>query len=176
MRLTAIALACLLALAAAPAHAEDELPPTSQFFDEYDTNADGKVLADEFAGSREVFKLLDKNGDGAITPDELGLPADYKPAPRKRAKGGADKAPGGRNRGGMDKRMEQFRKRLQKMDANQDGRVSKDEWQGPEQAFDRMDRNKDGFLDAKDRQQDRAPKGRKGGEGKGRGGSPEQMK
>jgi len=144
---------CLAALAwcGAPALAGDELPPTSQFFDEYDTNADGKVTADEFRGSSEVFKLLDKNGDGAVCPDELGLPADYKPTRRaKRPEAGGDApAPGTEPRRGD--RMEQLMKRLMAMDADKDGRVSKAEWQGPEQAFERLDRNKDGFLDAQDR-------------------------
>ena len=32
------------------------------------------------------------------------------------------------------------------MDANHDGKLSKDEWKGSEQAFDRLDTNHDGFL------------------------------
>ncbi len=193
MRLTAplvlgpLALA-LLCLAAAPALAEDGLPPTSQFFDEYDTNMDGKVLAAEFRGSSEVFKLLDKDGDGAIRPEELGLPADYKPAPGARKNRGRPEAParGGPGAEQRAKQMEKFRKRVMAMDSDQDGRVSKAEWKGPEAAFARFDRNQDGFIDAQDAGGDR--RGGKGG-GKGRprkGGAekppragrmdPEQMK
>jgi Ca2+-binding EF-hand superfamily protein len=32
------------------------------------------------------------------------------------------------------------------MDANHDGKISKDEWKGPAQAFDRLDTNHDGVL------------------------------
>ena len=152
MRPIALALGLTaLVCAAAPAWAGDELPPTSQFFDEYDTNADGKVMADEFRGSSEVFKLLDKNGDGAICPDELGLPADYKPTPRAKRPATGGEAPAGGADPRRGERGEQARKRLLAMDADKDGRVSKAEWQGPEEAFERFDRNKDGFIDEKDR-------------------------
>jgi Ca2+-binding EF-hand superfamily protein len=33
------------------------------------------------------------------------------------------------------------------MDKNKDGKISKDEWQGPAQFFDRLDTNHDGFID-----------------------------
>lgn len=37
--------------------------------------------------------------------------------------------------------------RLKAMDLNQDGRIARDEYQGPEQLFNRMDQNQDGYLD-----------------------------
>lgn len=161
---------CLAAVAAAllafawttsPAGAED-LPPTSEFFDEFDTNSDGKVTSEEFRGSAAIFRLLDKDGDGSITPTELGLPVDYKPDPRRqkrkaggeaRAKGGGKPGKGGGKaaRGAGAKRREEMRKRLLAMDTDKDGRVTRTEWTGPEQAFDRLDRNKDGVLDKADR-------------------------
>ncbi len=143
-----ICLCFAIALFAVPAPAVAEDLERSEFFDEYDQDSDGCVTKDEFTGSSEMFKLLDKDGDGVIKPTDLGLPADYKPDPkRKRRPGGEAGARGG----DMDKRRQQFMKALQKMDTDQDGRISKAEWKGKEQGFARMDRNKDGFLDAKDR-------------------------
>ncbi len=43
---------------------------------------------------------------------------------------------GGRNHGG----------RLKKMDTNNDGQISRDEWKGKPQVFDRVDRNNDGSI------------------------------
>lgn len=170
--------ATVLALGAPSAHAEDELPATSEFFDEYDTDADGRVTKDEFRGSSEVFRLLDKNGDGEISPDDIGLPADYKPDPKaqQRRKQAEKRSARGGNAGQAMKAMYD---KVMKMDADGDGRVSAAEWRGKENAFGRLDRNKDGFVDAKDgalamrgRQQggNAKGKGRTKGGAKGKGG------
>lgn len=37
-------------------------------------------------------------------------------------------------------------KRLKKMDQNNDHRISRDEWHGKDNSFDRLDSNQDGFL------------------------------
>ncbi|MDA1195841.1 MAG: EF-hand domain-containing protein [Planctomycetota bacterium] len=174
LRYAVLSAACLagLAFTAAPSVAEDELPHTSEFFDEYDTNADGKVVQDEFRGSGEIFRLLDKNGDGAVTPDELGLPADYKPDPQARARKGAQGRGGeregakGKGKGADGRGME----RLLAMDTDGDKRVSRAEWKGPPDAFDRFDGNKDGFLDAQDGAAGRMDGDRKAkGDRKGKG-------
>ena len=143
-----VAAGCL-SLVAPAAHAEDELPPTSEFFDEYDANADGRVTQDEFRGSSEVFRLLDKNGDGEVSPDELGLPADFKPDKKaqQRRKQAAQRGARGGDAGNAMKAMYE---RVMKLDADGDGRVSAAEWKGKEKGFARLDRNKDGFIDAKD--------------------------
>jgi Ca2+-binding EF-hand superfamily protein len=143
-----LAAPALLVATAGPARADD-LPRTTEFFDEYDANADGRVTPQEFRGSSAIFKLLDKNGDGVITPDDLGLPADYKPDPDARQRRRAQEA-GGRRREAGARLRERFLRRLEAMDTDKDGRVSKSEWKGPEQAFDQFDRNHDGYLDAKD--------------------------
>ena len=152
-RTTFVGFAALLALTVPTvAWAEDELPTTSRFFEEYDTNADGVVTKEEFRGAGEVFKLLDKNGDGSIKPDELGLPADYRPDPnakKRRARNrerDTDRAGGrgDRRRGGG------LMQRIARMDADKDGKVTREEWQGQEAMFDRLDRNKDGVLNEAD--------------------------
>jgi Ca2+-binding EF-hand superfamily protein len=45
--------------------------------------------------------------------------------------------------GGFRTQMPKF----EDMDKNKDGKISKDEWQGPAQLFDRIDENHDGFID-----------------------------
>jgi len=139
--------ACLLL--APPAHAddEDELPPTSQFFDEYDRNMDGQVVMEEFDGGGEAFRLLDRNRDGAIKPEELGLPADFRPDPNRRKTIENTQAGGAEGRGNS-----RIRRYLRRLDKDDDDRVSRAEWPGEDAFFDRFDRNGDGFLDAKDAQ------------------------
>jgi hypothetical protein len=54
---------------------------------------------------------------------------------------------------------------VRRLDKDGDGKVSREEFDGPSRAFDRHDRNGDGFIDA-----DEAPSGpRGGGRGGGRG-------
>lgn len=171
MRRTLLPLLALLPLAllATPAHAEDELPPTSEFFDEYDANADGRVTQDEFRGSSEVFRLLDKNGDGEVSPDELGLPADYKPDPATQKR--RQQAKQRQARGGdAGRAMQKVYERIMKMDADGDGRVSAAEWKGKEKGFARLDRNKDGFLDGKDGAMAMGGAQARGGKNKAKGG------
>lgn len=88
-----------------------------------DTNQDGKVSIEEWKGPREAFDRIDTNHDGFITSEEL-----------RQNRPGA----GNRGRGPMD---------LSQMDTNGDGQISKDEWKGPAQIFDRMDADRDGFIE-----------------------------
>ena len=75
-----------------------------------------------------------------------------------------------------------MREALKAMDADGDGKVSKDEYTGPI-PFERLDRNRDGFLDAADAPGDRGPgrgdgqgQGRRGGSRRGRGLTPQALK
>jgi Ca2+-binding EF-hand superfamily protein len=144
---TLFAAAALVALGSgAPARADEPSPPTGRFFEQHDKNRDGKVAADEFTGDREVFGLLDKNGDGTVTPEEVGLPADFRPQPKPPEPPGADRPGGGRGGAGGGNGL----RRLKEMDKDGDGKVSREEWTGAPERFDRLDRNKDGALDASD--------------------------
>ena len=128
----------------------DELPPQTEFFDEYDANADGAVTSDEYPHSPESFRLLDKNKDGKISTTELGLPADYRPDPQAHKKRKQLRAREQRG-DGLAGARDRIVKMLKRMDKDGDDRVSREEWTGRAEMFDRVDRNKDGFLDAKDR-------------------------
>jgi Ca2+-binding EF-hand superfamily protein len=70
--------------------------------------------------------------------------------------------PGGFGGGGMRMQMPQFKD----LDKNKDGKISKDEWQGPAQFFDRLDTNHDGFIDESEFN---AMRNRMGGGGRGAG-------
>ena len=150
--LTGAALFALAPVVSKEASAEEgeSLPPTTAFFEHYDQNADGTVTQDEFSGPGEVFRMLDKDKDGAISGPDLGLPHDYKPNPAavvrtaKRARG---KAPEGDPRDRARKARAGLLRAIAKMDADGDGRVSKDEWTFRPQGFDRLDKNRDGFID-----------------------------
>jgi len=143
-----------------------------------DTDGDGFISAAEFAALErpgqlpvekrdEIFKRLDKNGDGRIDPKEL---------PR-------------RPQGGMPP--------LEEVDADKDGRIVFSEFKNlgfvaklPEERqqriFNRMDRDGDGALTAKDRPEGPPRReGKRDGEGKkdgkpdggkgGRGGHPLEL-
>lgn len=101
-----------------------------------DSNSDGKISADEIVAASSSLRKLDKDGDGAITAEEAGVAGPMGP-PRDRpdAQGG--------NAGEL----------MTRLDKNQDGKVTKDEF--PEQipaeikdrVFSRFDANSDGSLD-----------------------------
>ena len=59
--------------------------------------------------------------------------------------------------------------RIQQFDANKDGKISREEFTGPERFFDRMDADKDGFVTKEEAQNMRRGQGGRGGMG-GRGG------
>ena len=141
-----------------PAGGEPAKPPpqSGRFFDTYDTNSDGKVTKEEFLagkGEEDTFALLDTNHDGVVSLEELGLPVNYvRTDPKKEVE---EPAPGMRAEG-FAKRLEEFKRNLKTWDTDGDGKVSKEEYKG-KAPFDRLDKNKDGFLTMAD-----APGGGKG--------------
>jgi Ca2+-binding EF-hand superfamily protein len=112
---------------------------------------------DRRLGAREVMRTVDRvlswdaDGDGRVSPDEIpyhflvtiarsGLPGltgegMANPAPRAMA---ASRLPGPAV--GPDW--------FQKMDRNHDGDISRREFLGPRDQFDRLDRDKDGLIDS----------------------------
>jgi len=98
------------------------------FIQRFDKDGDGKVSKAEFPGSEEHFNQLDANGDGYIDASE------------------APKGPPHHGMMGGD-----F---IQRFDKDGDGKVSKAEFPGPEEHFNQLDVNGDGYIDATE-----APKG-----------------
>ena len=94
------------------------------FFARLDTDGDGAVSHEEFDGPDDHFQHLDRDGDGFINGDE----APRRPPPRH-----------------GDGRSESF---ITRLDRDGDAQVSLDEFAGPDDHFDHMDRNGDGFIDS----------------------------
>lgn len=86
-------------------------------FDRLDVNHDGRLAVSEWPGDRVTFDRLDLNHDGFLTRDEL--------------------------RQQFDDRLDRA---FRNLDTNADGRLSRAEWRGDRTQFDRLDRNRDGFL------------------------------
>lgn len=148
----AVAAPALAQSAAEPRLSRTELvAEVESNFKDLDTNADGivtkpeiaaaqeKMLAEAAAGAKqkfvEEFQKLDTNKDGMLSMAEFTAAA-----PNVRARASVDA-------------------RLDKYDANNDGKITLDEVRGPVLAnFDRLDANKDGVLTPNEKTP--APKGR----------------
>ena len=87
-----------------------------------DQNGDGKISEEEFPGPDEHFSRIDLNGDGFIDLQEAG----QAPPPPSRER----RIPGG----------------FYRDDVKGDGEVSRSEFSGPADHFDRLDLNGDGAI------------------------------
>ena len=141
---------------------EEFLAQAAERFQRMDANQDGKLSGDELRGpmaaraqggaiTKEAFmaeadarfQRLDTNHDGKITKDEMAaLQARFRERDGDAGKG-APPPPGGemrgpRGHGGW----------FEKLDANHDGRISREEMRAEaDKHFDKLDTNHDGFLD-----------------------------
>ena len=86
-------------------------------FEYLDANNDGRIERSEWHSSVDAFRWLDRNNDGVLS--------------RREVVGNE-----------TTRQSDQFGN----IDANRDGRVSRDEWQWSRRSFDRYDRNGDGVL------------------------------
>ena len=132
---------------------------TAEFvFKRLDVDEDKFVTAIEFMRSpgmddekktREVVGRLDKSGDGKLSWEELE--AAYKarhanckkPDPATIAANAKKAGPDGRGDGNRFAQVFILRS-----DQNGDGKISKEEFRGPSFGFDRLDKNKNGFIEA----------------------------
>ncbi|MBA3027654.1 MAG: hypothetical protein FP816_02415 [Desulfobacteraceae bacterium] len=87
------------------------------FIEHFDKDGDDLVAEDEFPGSADQFTQMDQDGDGFISAPEASA-----------------QRPQGRPMG------------FEQDDADQDGKVSASEFSGPEDLFNRLDANDDGYL------------------------------
>lgn len=144
----------------------------SMFMQRFDQDADGLVSPDEFPGDPDQFQFLDKNGDGYLDAAEApGRPPHGQPGPQALlaefdADGdgllSADEFPGPEDHfSRLDTDEDGFLSQAELIagrpgppggngfeqdDADQDGRVSAAEFSGPEDLFNHLDADGDGYI------------------------------
>ncbi len=92
-----------------------------RFFARMDTDGDGGISAEEFRGTAERFAEVDTNGDGRIEATEFDA--------------------------ARPDRMGRQGDFMGRHDANEDGKISAEEFLGKETRFAKLDRDGDGFID-----------------------------
>jgi Ca2+-binding EF-hand superfamily protein len=96
-------------------------------FQGLDDNGNGVISRGEWNGDGRSFSVHDWNRDGVLSGNELRAGALPPPRPRS---------------GERDEVL------FARMDANDDGRVTRNEWTGTPTTFNRLDFNDDGWLSA----------------------------
>ncbi|RWA64579.1 EF-hand domain-containing protein [Mesorhizobium sp.] len=130
MRQSFLFAALLLGLAPLSAAQAQDAPRAQRFLQRVDTNGDGAITKDEIMAARErMFTRLDRNGDGVIDEKEIETA-------RQAIKDRAEMAEA------------RLGTRWRRMDKDDDGKVSQDEFSASTPLFDLVDRNGDGKLSA----------------------------
>jgi Ca2+-binding EF-hand superfamily protein len=92
-----------------------------------DKDGDGRISAAEWQGPAGMFSRLDADRDGYLSPGEIS-----------------------RNRR-QDRPVGPNRPNPRGVDADNDGKISRDEWKGAGDKFVRMDANGDGYITSDER-------------------------
>lgn len=136
--------------------------PVSPLMTALDVDKDGKLSKEEIAGAAKALAALDKNEDGVLDTEELAPPRGG------RGGGGGRQGGGPRGEGGGD--PADRINRMFEMDADKDGKISKEEGgERMERFFGFMDGDSDGFL-TREEVEGAMSRFRGGGGGGGRGG------
>ena len=148
-------------------------PDVGAFFDRFDANEDGKLTKDELPEQlAERIMKADADGDGAVTKEELEAAREKMGGQR-----GGDGERGGRGkRGGQGQGGHGVGALLDRFDANEDGKLTKDEL--PERAAEKImqaDADGDGAVTKEELEAAREKMGgQRGGDGergrRGKGG------
>jgi Ca2+-binding EF-hand superfamily protein len=144
----------LLAGAAASARAQATGASLQELFQKLDVNKDGVVERSEvppraIPSFERLLKAADKNKDGKLEADEMAAVAKNMPAAGGGRPGaGAAAKAAGKAAGNLPPAFSPNPlARFKAMDKNSDGKVSRDEFTGRPQLFDRLDSNKDNFIE-----------------------------
>ncbi len=173
-----------------PGHGPGAFGPSP---DQLDADNDGKVTNEEYSAAwrtfiAEQFKRLDTDNDGILSKDELAKDRGPERGPHGGTQGpndanGAPPPPPPDGQGaGRRPGMRPHHPTAEQLDANKDGKVTKDEYMLPwvklaQERFDEMDTNKDGVLSREEMKKARGPEpGQRGpGGGFGPGNGPPQQ-
>ncbi len=118
------------ALAQTPAQVRQE----EMRFRSMDTNSDGQIQRNEWRGSNASFRVHDWNNDGTLSGAEI------RSAARREATEPPDYAPDQYSYNDWSARG------FTGLDDNRDGRISRQEWHYDFETFNRVDRDRNGFL------------------------------
>ncbi len=105
-------------------------PNRYEFLVLFDVDGDNSVSQDEYDGPSAEFKRYDKDSDGVVTYDEL-----YPERMMDRMKKYEDMGP-----------KPEDLSILETMDKDKDGKVTRSEFKGTDDAWKRLDRNSDGVV------------------------------
>lgn len=121
---------------------EEQRKKIWQKYRELDSDQDGNITPEEWQGKPEIFSRLDKDGDGVLSKQDVSRLTDKDVA--KCNKGRSD----GKSEG--PKTEDAPKDKICWWDNDQDGKMSKAEWKGPESKFDSIDTNRDGYITRKE--------------------------